>query len=46
LATTWRIYDNSVSPRPRLIARGQEGALDHVEDVEGWRRFVMGGSSA
>jgi predicted ABC-type ATPase len=46
LATTWQVYDNSLSRRPRLMARGQVGTPDHVEDVEGWRRFTMSGSSA
>jgi predicted ABC-type ATPase len=44
LATTWRVYDNSVSPGPRLVAYGQVGATEHVEDAGVWERFLGSGS--
>jgi predicted ABC-type ATPase len=40
LATTGRVYDNSVGPGPRLIAYGQFGAADRIEDAEVWERFL------
>ena len=27
-ATTWRIYDNSISPEPQLIADGDKGDIN------------------
>lgn len=43
LATSWRLYDNSAGPPPRLIAAGREtGRLD-VLDESTWHR-IEGGS--
>jgi predicted ABC-type ATPase len=40
LATTWRVYDNSVSPGPRLVASGHIGATARVENAAVWAEFL------
>ncbi|HEX6201259.1 MAG TPA: Zeta toxin family protein, partial [Thermoanaerobaculia bacterium] len=39
LATSWRLYDNSAGPPPRLIAAGRETGLLEVLDEPTWRRI-------
>lgn len=41
LATTWRMYDNSGSTRPRLIAWGEDDDLLEVNDAEIWGRITQ-----
>lgn len=36
LATTWRLYDNSGSPPPRLIARGRGSHVTKIVDSRIW----------
>lgn len=40
IATTWRVYDNSLSFAPKLVALGSEGIVSDVMDVAKWRRFI------
>jgi predicted ABC-type ATPase len=40
LATTWRLYDNSRPPGPRLVARGDGGKSVEVADAGIWDRIV------
>ena len=42
LATTWRFYDNSFSPEPRLLAAGHRNATESVTDCETWKRVATG----
>lgn len=42
LATTWRMYDNSSGPDPRLIATGQGPAVIRVLDARVWTRIIEG----
>lgn len=45
LATTWRVYDNSMGPRPRLIAVGRGGELASINDRDAWERFERSGGA-
>jgi predicted ABC-type ATPase len=40
LADTWRIYDNSSTLGPRLIARGRASKVSRVVDEEAWLRVT------
>ncbi len=42
LAESWRMYDNSLAPAPRLIAAGREWTTTRVYDVPLWRRITRG----
>ena len=42
LASTWRMYDNSIGRIPRLIARGQGRASTVVVNHETWSRLQRG----
>lgn len=39
LATTWRFYDNSRPPPPRLIASGQTAQTRQILDETSWNAF-------
>lgn len=39
LATTWRFYDNSRPPPPRLIASGQQSVTRQILDDTSWNAF-------
>jgi predicted ABC-type ATPase len=39
LATTWRVYDNSASTGPVLIARGGTNIADTIDHGEAWALF-------
>jgi predicted ABC-type ATPase len=39
LAETWRLYDNSRKPPPRLLAVGREGHTLRIEDHASWERL-------
>jgi predicted ABC-type ATPase len=45
LATTWWVYDNSLSPAPRLVASGEGGTASRVEEPTAWDRFLGSGSA-
>ena len=40
LVNTWRIYDNSESSAPRLIARGRASKVTRVLDEKVWARII------
>jgi predicted ABC-type ATPase len=42
LAKTWRLYDNSVTDAPRLVARGTGTMATRVADRQTWERIVRG----
>lgn len=42
LATTWRVYDNSISPLPKLIAAGRGPETTQVEDRAAWEQVSAG----
>lgn len=42
LTTTWRMYDSSAGPAPRLIAAGRGRMLDSVTDQPTWHRIERG----
>jgi predicted ABC-type ATPase len=39
LATTWRMYDNSGSPPPRLVATGTGKTTSHIYDEHLWQKI-------
>jgi predicted ABC-type ATPase len=39
LAQSWRVYDNSSGPGPRLIASGRASGAERIFDAERWRAF-------
>jgi predicted ABC-type ATPase len=39
LADNWRVYENSLGPVPRLVARGREGSAVEVVDPDQWRNL-------
>ena len=40
LADFWRVYDNSKSAGPRLIASGGRSESDNIKDIEIWDMFM------
>ena len=40
LADFWRVYDNSKSAGPRLIASGGRSETDNIKDIEIWDMFM------
>lgn len=42
LATTWRVYDNSIGPLPKLIAAGRGAETTRVEDRAVWDQVSAG----
>jgi predicted ABC-type ATPase len=41
LATTWRVYDNSPSNGPILVARSVAGSAEVVLDADAWKRIQL-----
>jgi len=46
LATTWRFYDNSAWPRPRLMASGAGNTTETVLDSAAWHTIEAGWRNA
>ncbi len=44
LADTWRVYDNSGGETPKRVAFGRKGGIIQVDDEEGRRRILEGGT--
>ncbi len=42
MAATWRMYDNSSTGKPRLVAIGKHGAATRIFDSQTWSRISRG----